>query len=389
MCAPTGMDYKRVAARGLILMSMAMNAAGESRHITFRVMTEIPLPVGEQVFVTGNQPALGEWNAEGFPLTRVDDRVWSAAAMLPADRKIEFKITRGSWATEALQADGIIPANRVLEPDGDLVVDVRVPQWKDSAPPPTPQIVGDYRVHEGFHSRYLRFDRKVIVWLPPSYEQDAEKRYPVLYMQDGQQVFDPLTSTWRHDWQVDEWCTQLIGEYRMEEIIVVAVYSTEDRYLEYNPSMAGREYSRFVMEELKPFIDGEYRTQPGRETTAIAGSSMGATIAFYIAWTQSHAFSAAACLSPAFRFRNDEYCLQMVRKASAPMPDLRLYLYCGEGDALEKELMGGMREMEGLLKERGFEEERNLKVSEDPAAAHNEESWAGHTDDWLLFLFGR
>ena len=77
------------------------------------------------------------------------------------------------------------------------------------------------------------------------------------------------------------------------------------------------------------------------------------------------------------------------RKASAPMPDLRLYLYCGEGDALEKELMGGMREMEGLLKERGFEEERNLKVSEDPAAAHNEESWAGHTDDWLLFLFGR
>ncbi len=369
-------------------MIMATSTKGENRRITFQVRTDVPLPVGEQVFVTGNQALLGNWNPAGFPLTRLDDRIWSATAALPSGQKIEFKVTRGGWDTEAVRCDGSIPDNQVVEADGDQVVETHVAQWKDSAPEPKPQIVGNYRVHEGFHSRYLRYDRKVIVWLPPSYENDADKRYPVLYMQDGQQVFDPLTSTWKQDWQVDEWCTQLIGEYRMDEIIVVAVYCTEDRYLEYNPSMAGREYSRFILEELKPFVDMEYRTLPGKSTTAIAGASMGATIAFYLAWTHPQVFSAAACLSPAFRFRNDEFCLNMVEK-SPDTPDLRLYLYCGEGDALEKELMGGMRDMERLLKARGFEEGRNLKVSVDEEAAHNEAAWARHTDDWLLYLFGR
>lgn len=369
-------------------MMTAANATAADVTIRFEVTTEVPLPVGEQVFIAGNLPALGEWRADGFPLEREADRLWCGSLTVTGGTPIEFKVTRGTWDSEALALDGSVPPNHELRPAQDQTVHVHVATWKDSAPAPRPQIVGDYRVHPAFHSQFLRFDRKVIVWLPPSYKNDPEKRYPVLYMQDGQQVFDPQTSTWHEDWQVDEWCSELIGEYQMDEIIVVAVYSTEDRYLEYNPSMLGKEYARFVLEELKPFIDAEYRTLPGREHTAVAGASMGATISFYLAWAHPEVFFGAACLSPAFRYRNESYCLDMVRETSEPR-DLRFHFYCGEGDDLERQLLTGMREMVDLLKERGFREGERLNIVVDPEGRHFEGSWAKHTPEWLLFLFGR
>lgn len=368
-------------------MALAAKQRGKSRQITFEVTTRTPLPVGEQVFVTGNDPILGNWSPDGLPLTRTDDKVWSGSDVFPADAVLEYKITRGTWNSEETLEDGAIPGNRVVEASGDRVIQHPVAGWKDMGAGHMPQITGNYRVHEGFHSNHLRFDRRVIVWLPPSYGRGS-RSYPVLYMQDGQQVFDPRTSSWQQDWEVDEWCTKLIEEKEMREIIVVAVYSTEDRFVEYNPSLAGREYARFVTEELKPFIDRDYRTLPGRDTTAIAGSSMGATIAFYLAWTRPDLFFGAACLSPAFRFRNDSSTLDLVKNASQP-PDLRVYLYGGLGDPTEMELAEGMYEMANLLKARGLTRGRNLVVKDDPSGQHNEASWAKHTGDWLRFLFAK
>lgn len=359
----------------------------ESRQVTFEIRTRVPLRVGEQVFLAGSERALGGWRPDGFPLTRIDDNVWTGSAALPADQVTEYKITRGTWNTEESLEDGSLPGNKIIDRGGDRVVRHEVLTWKDACAGPAPQITGDYRIHEGFHSRYLRFDRRVIVWLPPSYQKKPDLRYPVLYMQDGQQVFDPQTSTWKQDWQVDEWCARLMAEGKMREIIVVAAYSTEDRFIEYSPSLAGPEYGRFLIEELKPFIDREYRTLPGREVTAVAGSSMGGAISFYLAWTRPDIFFGAACLSPAFKFRNDQFSLDMVR-GSARAPDTRIFLYCGLGDPTEQELAQGMREMAGLLKARGFAPSRNLAVVEDASAKHSEAAWAKHTGQWLLFLFG-
>jgi predicted alpha/beta superfamily hydrolase len=369
-------------------MMIAASVSASTVTLRFRVTTAVPLPAGEQVFITGNCPALGNWRPDGMPLERNADRVWTGEVEVERGAAIEFKVTRGEWGSEQILADGRVPDNYTVRPVNDETVEIQVAAWKDSAPMPTPKIEGDYRIHPAFHSQFLRYDRTVIVWLPPSYKNDPEKRYPVLYMQDGQQVFDPQTSTWHQDWQVDERCTELIGEFQMEEVIVVAVYSTEDRYLEYNPSALGGEYARFLLEELKPFIDKEYRTLPDREHTAIAGASMGATIAFYLAWARADAFFGAACLSPAFRYRDDASCLDMVR-GSRQAPDLRLHFYCGEGDDLERRLIQGMREMVDLLKPLGFEEGRNLNIVVDPEGKHNEATWARHTREWLLFLFGR
>jgi predicted alpha/beta superfamily hydrolase len=380
---------KWILLGGALGMMVAAKARGESRQITFEVITKRPLPVGEQVFITGNQDSLGSWDPDGFPLTRTDDNIWAGSVVFPAGQAIEYKITRGSWNTEETLEDGTVPpSNKTVLADQDRQVRHEVARWKDTGSAPVPQITGDYRIHESFHSNFLRFDRRVIVWLPPSYARDRKRRYPVLYMHDGQQVFDPQTSTWKQDWEVDEWCAKLIALKELKEIIVVAAYSTEDRFVEYNPSLGGPQYARFMIEELKPFIDKEYRTQPGPESTAVAGASIGGTISFFMAWTRPDIFFGAACLSPAFRFKNDQFCLDLVRGTAQP-PDTRLYLYCGLGDSTEQELAEGMKEMAGLLEDRGFSRKRNLRVAEDLEARHNEAAWAKHSREWLLYLFGK
>lgn len=374
---------------GALGMMMAAKARSESRQITFEVTTRKPLPVGEQVFITGNHDSLGNWDPDGFPLTRTADNVWVGSAVFPAGQTIEYKITRGSWDSEEALENGAVPAaNKTALADQDRQVRHEVARWKDTAEAPTPQITGNYRIHESVHSNFLRFNRRVIVWLPPSYEKDRKRRYPVLYMHDGQQVFDPQTSTWKQDWEVDEWCAKLIAQKKLKEIIVVAAYSTEDRFVEYNPSLGGPQYARFMIEELKPFIDKEYRTQPGRKSTAVAGASMGGTISFFLAWTRPDIYFGAACLSPAFRFKNDQFCLDIVRGTSRP-PDTQLYLYCGLGDSTEQELAEGMKELAGLLETCGLSRQRNLRVTEDLEARHNEAAWANHSSEWLLYLFGK
>jgi predicted alpha/beta superfamily hydrolase len=374
---------------GAMGMMVAAKARGESRQITFEVTTKRPLPVGEQVFVTGNHDSLGNWDPDGFPLTRTDDNVWSGSAAFPAGQAIEYKITRGSWDSEEALADGSVPAaNKTVLADQDREVQHEVARWKDAGATPIPQITGNYRIHESVHSNFLRFDRRVIVWLPPSYAKDRKRRYPVLYMHDGQQVFDPQTSTWKQDWEIDEWCAKLIAQKQLKDIIVVAAYSTEDRFVEYNPSLGGPQYARFMIEELKPFIDKEYRTLPGRESTAVAGASMGGTISFFLAWTRPDIYFGTACLSPAFRFKNDQFCMDLVRGTPRP-PDSQLYFYCGLGDSTEQELAEGMNEMVGLLETCGFKRGGKLRVTEDMSARHNEAAWAKHSKEWLLYLFGK
>ncbi|MBU1694209.1 MAG: hypothetical protein KJ726_10660 [Verrucomicrobia bacterium] len=379
------MDWRWFGMAGMVARG---RARPQSRLVKFEISTTTPLPAGDQLFICGSQEGLGLWKPDGLPLTRMSDDLWTGMAVCSAGEPLEFKITRGTWETEEVEGDGTVPSNRRLEPGGTFTVQHTVVRWKDSGPGPAPKIAGDFRIHPGFHSAYLRFDRTVIVWLPPSYEKQPGRRYPVCYLQDGQQVFDPQTSTGNQDWEVDEWCALLMAAGEMREIIAVAVYSTKDRELNYNPALTGASYARFLIEELKPWVDREYRTEPGAASTAVAGASLGGTLAFYLAWTRPDVFSAAICLSPAFRLREDCYCLDLVRK-TAGAPDLRLFLYCGLGDPTEQELAEGVAEMATLLKQRGFEPGRHLAVVEDREGRHAEDAWARHTGEWLRFLYGQ
>jgi predicted alpha/beta superfamily hydrolase len=215
--------------------------------------------------------------------------------------------------------------------------------WKDrAAAKRESKIAGDYQVLPKVHSKFLEHDRDVIVWFPPGYAEHPTKRYPVLYMHDGRQVFDPATSTWGKDWQVDELAQDMILDGELEPFLVVAADCTDARFDEYSPSRKGDDYLRFLIEELKPMVDATWRTDPGR--SAIAGSSMGGLISFYAAWKRPDVYFGAACLSPAFEERYGHECFRMVEAARGGLPDLKLFLSCGGAGELEARLLGGTLE---------------------------------------------
>lgn len=351
------------------------------------VQTAISLGVGEQVFLTGSSDELGRWNVAAVPMTRTDDNRWEAVLTLRTAEPVEFKVTRGSWETEEVDAQGQLMPNHLLRPVADGTVDVRVAGWKDDRLAKVKSgITGDCRRLPQVHSKFLELDRDVIVWFPPGYEAHPTKRYPVLYMHDGRQVFDPATSTWGKDWQVDELAQDMILNGELEPFIVVAADCTDARREEYSPAGKGDAYLRFLIEELKPLVDAAWRTDP--ERSAIAGASMGGLISFYAAWKRPDVYFGAACLSPAFVERYGHECFGMVEAARGQMPELKLFLSCGGAAGLETELLDGTLKMADRLKSAGFPE-RNLTVRIESWAEHNEEAWSRMTPHWLRFLFGR
>lgn len=351
------------------------------------VQTAISLGVGEQVFLTGSAEELGGWAPPGVPMTRTDDDRWEVVLTLGGGDPFEYKVTRGSWATEEVDAQGRVPGNRRLAPTEGGRCEIRVEGWKDGVREGKgPQITGSYQILPKVHSKFLEHDRDVIVWFPPGYEERPTKRYPVLYMHDGRQVFDPTTSTWGKDWQVDELAQDMILNGELEPFLVVAADCTEARFDEYSPARKGDDYLRFLIEELKPMVDGAYRTEPGR--AAVAGSSMGGLISFHAGWTHPDIFEGAACLSPAFTERYGHECFRMVEAARGHLPNLKLFLSCGGAGDLETQLLAGTLKMADLLRNVGYPE-KSLSVRIESWAEHNEEAWARMTPHWLRFLFGR
>jgi predicted alpha/beta superfamily hydrolase len=165
---------------------------------------------------------------------------------------------------------------------------------------PEHTLTGEFRMYYDFRSRFLQHDRHVLVYLPPGYSDDDKKRYPVLYLNDGQNMFDGATSFVRgQEWGLDETADQLIRASEIEPLIMVAIYNTGDaRIDEYTPTVdpklkkGGRAdlYGQLILEELKPLIDASYRTQVGPAHTGLGGSSLGGLVSLYLALKYPNVF---------------------------------------------------------------------------------------------------
>lgn len=352
----------------------------EQATVTIRLVTP-GLPSDRTVFITGNIAALGQWDPGATPMKRIGPDLWEFTLKLRPGFALEYKFTLGSWDTEALRPDGSVPPNSVLRVEGDVTVVDVVYRWKGRDPSVPSKITGRVDRYPAFEGRGLR-PRDVLIWLPPDYESNTEARYPVLYMHDGQQVFDPATSTHGVDWGVDERATELIQQGRMRGIIVVAAYNTPDRRAEYGETDLGAAYRRFIVEELKPFVDRTYRTLPDRENTAVMGSSMGGRVSLLLAWEYPEVFSMAGCLSPSF----SEETLQLVARGRPEAP-LRIYMDNG-GRGLDAELQRNVDRMLDLLADQGFRFGEDLVWFRDPAANHDEAAWAQRVWMPLLYFFG-
>lgn len=256
-------------------------------------------------------------------------------------------------------------------------------------------LTGDIRHHPGFASRLLGNRRDVLVYLPPGYAR-SRRRFPVFYMQDGQNVFDAATSFAGQEWGADETAERMISERRMSPVIIVAVANAgEDRIHEYTPTRGhyhfygearrskglGNRYGRFLSEELKPFIDMHYRTRPEGDSTGLGGSSLGGLVTLALALRQPKDFTRLAVMSPSVWW-DDCIVYKLVDDLKAK-PSLKIWLDTGTGEP-------GW-ERTGLLRDRlvakGWIEGQDLVYKTYEGAGHNEGAWAARLDEVLRYLY--
>ena len=265
----------------------------------------------------------------------------------------------------------------IIEKEGKL----KLPKEKRNRRNGKLKIVGEVKYHKKFKSEILQNERDIIVWLPPAYEKELQRKFPVLYMHDGQNIMDPKTSFANMDWRADETATKLIFADKMEEIIIVGIYNTPDRLEEYSDSEKGNNYLKFIIEELIPFINSNYRTKREKDNTAIMGSSMGGLISFLAAWKFPNIFSKCACMSSSFYY-DDEKAIKMVKNYNDEKKKFKVYIDHGE-DGLPRG-----QKMFCALSEKKFIIGTDIDYYYAPGAEHTENAWAERLERPLLFLFG-
>ncbi len=259
------------------------------------------------------------------------------------------------------------------------VLRVRVKKDKSAG---VEKILGEVEYHKEFTSAFGISKRDILVWLPPSYRKDTKKFYPVLYMHDGQNILDPKTAYVGVDWRVDETLTRLMKKGLMREIILVGINNTNDRLDEYSDREKGKQYRKFITQELKTFIDSKYRTLSAGEHTAIMGSSMGGLCSLLTAWEFSEVFQMAACLSSSFYF-DHQRVFRLIEEYYGHKKKLRLYIDSGEDGKRDAQ------KMFCLLTTKGFTIGEDIDYFYDPGAQHTESAWANRLERPLLYLFGK
>ena len=262
---------------------------------------------------------------------------------------------------------------------------------------PEHTLTGNIRIHPRFRSKLLGNSRDIFVYLPPSYRRFSRHRYPVLYLQDGQNVFDAATAFIGVEWQVDETAQRLIREKLIEPLIIVAVANTgEDRIHEYAPSPGAifesaleekrsrgqaREYGRFLIEEVKPYIDKKYRTKREAEFTGLGGSSMGGLVTMALGLWFPRVFTRLMVMSPAIWW-DDESIMQIGEELDGKHP-LRIWLDTGTNETGWERT----RKLRDVLVEKGWRLYDDLQYTEVAGADHSEGAWAARVDPALRFLF--
>jgi predicted alpha/beta superfamily hydrolase len=259
---------------------------------------------------------------------------------------------------------------------------------------------GDIRVHKNFHSKILDNDRDVLVYLPPGYDATKSRRYSILYLHDGQNLFDGATSFIPgQEWRVDETAQALIAAAKIEPLIIVGVYNNKDRINEYTPAadakhkMGGKAdlYGRMLVEELKPLIDARYRTKKEASHTGLGGSSLGGLVSLYVALKYSNVFGRVAVVSPSVWFANK----QIMRYVDAlpKKPKVRIWMDIGtkEGRSAEEaqQIVNDARLLKETLIKKGWKVGKDLSYFEAAGAEHNEGAWAARVESILTFLFPR
>jgi len=261
---------------------------------------------------------------------------------------------------------------------------------------------GDVRLHKNFRSEILGNERDIYVYLPPHYGENKDAEFPVLYMADGQNLFNRETAFGGMEWGADETAQKLMESGMMKDVIIVAVSNTRDRMSEYthvpDPKHGGGNldtYADFLTEELKPFIDSNYKTSTLASDTGVMGSSLGGLSALYLGWKFPHTFGLVGAMSPSIWWANKDIVSRIDKDPQAKGPS-KVWIDIGTRESGSDENHNGVddavedaRDMGNVFLKKGYAFGKELFYFEDPGASHNEYAWSQRLEKPFMALFGK
>ena len=357
----------------------------ESQYAVRLIVTDVATRKQDDIYLSGN---FNNWNPkdENYKLKPFGGSRKSIVIKDMASGTYAFKFTRGTFEKVECAADGRDIDDRILEVNTDVSNECTIAGWKDDYPerPKTYTASPQVRIMDtAFIMPQLNRKRRIWIYLPKGYATSS-KIYPVLYMNDGQNLFNEKTAAFG-EWGVDE-CLDTLQKKLDKECIVVGIdHGGEKRSTEYNPydnaqygKGEGKQYVDFLANTLKPYIDAKYHTKKGPENTFIAGSSLGGLISLYAVMQYPAVFGSAGVLSPAFWIAPSIYS-DAEKFSTTATP--KFYLYAGSKESAG--MVNDMQRMSAILQKK---QQYILRSVVNPLGQHNEASWRQEFADFYKWL---
>jgi predicted alpha/beta superfamily hydrolase len=363
-----------------------------SQQINSALTIELTTSVDDSrpVFIVGN---FNNWvvDEQRYKLRRLSQGkfMFTFPKDLILPTRLEYKYVRGGWENKELDDFGNTTDNRVLEQPKGVIQDY-VPRWSNYGLTFNPSFLPKIKIiDENFYIPQLKKTRKVSILLPHNYDKNTQKRYPVLYLQDGQNLFNPQSPY--GNWAIDQKLA-VLAEKGIGDVIVVAIdHAGSERVNEFLPirnnkvgNSEGKKYVRFIADTLKPFVDSTYRTLADRLHTGIGGSSMGGLITIYAGLMYPSVFGRLMAFSPSLWVTQNVPFEAIPFKS--PLPT-KIYAYAGGREGTS--MIPNVKRFRDNLKNKGLQDsEVNFKLVIDPQGSHSEMRWGQEFPkaiEWLFF----
>ena len=369
-----------------LLFATLLNA-----QVTLRI-TSIPsnTPAGATIYLIGS---VNSWDQTSTQYILQPDGFGARQVTIPEGTgTVSYKFTRGgSWSTvEGNASGGYLPDRSFTFTGNPQTINLTIQSWEDISGSGTSSTAAAnvQILNNAFLMPQLSRNRKIWIYLPPDY-YTTTKTYPVLYMEDGQNLFDNITS-FSGEWQIDETLNALFSQGNYGAIVVGIDNGGGERLNEYSPWVnatygggQGDLYTQFLSETLKPYIDSNFRTKPQSQYNALIGSSMGALISTYGAVKYPNLFSKVGVFSPAFWFARTQLN-NYITSATNNLSNLRLYFVCGQNE--DTDMVPDMTTVKNNLITKGVTN-ANTFTKIDSDGTHTESYWRREFSAAYLWLF--